>query len=358
MIQPVPHPRPRRRSAFTLIELLVVLGLIVLALAAAVPAFNAITGSRSTEAAENVVGAMLSRARSLAVEGQQTAGVAFFVNPADNRTTMALVVHKSSSNQLQEDIYPNYRGWAKQANQPNNSVAPPTYVPGQEVASVVYDSYSRKPIVGTFVNTDNNPSGSAAADGTAPPQKPTNVATATPWSNSYWSGLSSGSIEFLDFAGEFEFEALPAGVAVQLINDPQGQIQRDRYVQIGVILFDAQGRLVSLPYGFNNPNTPTGRSAIAQLLNISPATYPQWPRIPPAGTPEFRTQIGLVIYDRSTFANQPGHTEGDFSVLVAGIPTLSSPATYEPERLEELWIDENTTPLLVNRYNGAIMRGQ
>src|SRR3954453_11566990 len=81
--------RPRR--AFTLIELLVVLSLIVLALAAAVPAFNYITGSRSTDSSENMVSAMLQRARAQAIQSASTIGVAFFVNPADGRATMALV---------------------------------------------------------------------------------------------------------------------------------------------------------------------------------------------------------------------------------------------------------------------------
>jgi prepilin-type N-terminal cleavage/methylation domain-containing protein len=356
---PSQSPFHRRPCGFTLIELLVVLSLIVLALAAAVPAFNAITGSRSTDSAENMISAMLVRARATAIQGEQMAGVAFFVNPTDNRATMAIVVHKSSANQLQEDAYPNYRGWSTQSLQTNGTLGPTTYVPGQEASAVVYDNVSKKLIVGAFVNIDANKNGSAASSGTAPPAKP--ASTSTPWANSYWAGINSGSTEFLDFTsdGTSEFETLPAGVAVQLINDPQGQTQRDRYVQTGVIVFDPQGRLVSVPYAFNNPaSNPAGRSAIAQLLKIPAASFPQWPLAVTSPTPAFRSQLGLVIYDRSTFLNQSGNTEGDFSPLVTGIPTLTTPSAFNAEQTEETWIDENTTPLLVNRYNGTLMKGQ
>ena len=51
-----------RRAAFTMTEILIVIALIVLIMGLAVPAFNLITGTRSVDAAENVVTAMLGRA--------------------------------------------------------------------------------------------------------------------------------------------------------------------------------------------------------------------------------------------------------------------------------------------------------
>src|SRR2546423_457500 len=80
------------RRGFTLTEILIV---IVLIIALAVPAFNLITGSRSVDAGENLVSAMLSRARAMALNNNQTVGVAFFRDFRNERTAMAIVVPAS-----------------------------------------------------------------------------------------------------------------------------------------------------------------------------------------------------------------------------------------------------------------------
>ncbi len=56
-------PRRKTSRAFTLVELLVVMGVIVLIVAAAVPAINALSGSKSTQACQNTISAMLGTAR-------------------------------------------------------------------------------------------------------------------------------------------------------------------------------------------------------------------------------------------------------------------------------------------------------
>jgi len=63
-----PQPAwPRRATAcrtvagFTLTEILIVIGLIVLVIALAVPAFNVMTGGRSVDAAMNTLSAVLGR---------------------------------------------------------------------------------------------------------------------------------------------------------------------------------------------------------------------------------------------------------------------------------------------------------
>src|SRR5690242_4684536 len=93
-----PHRRDtsRRRCGFTLVELLVVILLILLIIALAVPAFNMITGSRSVEAAQNMIAAMLGRARAEAISRQKKIGVFFFVDPATDRSAIALVTAASS----------------------------------------------------------------------------------------------------------------------------------------------------------------------------------------------------------------------------------------------------------------------
>src|SRR4051794_30107299 len=80
--------RMSRRRGFSLTEILIVVALIVLLMALALPAFNFITGSRSTDAAYNTISAMLSRARTEAVGLQEIRGVMFYVDPATDRQMM------------------------------------------------------------------------------------------------------------------------------------------------------------------------------------------------------------------------------------------------------------------------------
>src|ERR1041385_2226075 len=89
------HPSSLRPSAFTLTEILIVMGLIVLIIGLAVPAFNLISGARSVDAGENLVAAMLSRARAEAIKNHRMARVAFFHDVVNDRSAMALAVPAS-----------------------------------------------------------------------------------------------------------------------------------------------------------------------------------------------------------------------------------------------------------------------
>src|SRR5215218_5398520 len=92
-------------SAFTLTEILIVIALIILIIAMAVPAFSFITGTRSVDAGENLVSAMLSRARAEALRTHRTAGVAFFRDLRTDRSAMALVVPAADrTNESEEPV--------------------------------------------------------------------------------------------------------------------------------------------------------------------------------------------------------------------------------------------------------------
>jgi len=81
-----------RPSAFTLVEMLVVITIIVLALSLAIPAIQSLTGSRSEEAAQNTISAILARARAEAIGLQRVEGVMFYLDPATGRVNCAEVM--------------------------------------------------------------------------------------------------------------------------------------------------------------------------------------------------------------------------------------------------------------------------
>ena len=84
-------------------ELLVVIGIIVLLLVVAMPAFNFITGTRSIDGAQNNLSALLGRARAEAIARQQISGVLFFIDPATDRVAALLVRNASAAGAA--DIY-------------------------------------------------------------------------------------------------------------------------------------------------------------------------------------------------------------------------------------------------------------
>src|SRR5438105_3430869 len=81
--------------AFTLTEILIVISIIVLMLALALPAFNFITGGRSTDAAQNQISAFLARARTEAIGLQETRGLMFFIDPKTPDHVSVAIVHES-----------------------------------------------------------------------------------------------------------------------------------------------------------------------------------------------------------------------------------------------------------------------
>src|SRR5688572_19190861 len=124
------------RPAFTLTEILIVIALIVLIIALAVPAFSYITGSRSVDAGENLVSAMLSRARAEAMLSNRVAGVAFFHDHTNDRTAMALVVPAAQRGSVSQEPagMEQYKAWKTKHE---DGITDVDYQPGDIVIAMV-----------------------------------------------------------------------------------------------------------------------------------------------------------------------------------------------------------------------------
>jgi type II secretory pathway pseudopilin PulG len=260
-------------------EVLIVIGIIVLMIAIAVPAFNLIRGGRSLDAAENQIAAVLGRARADAIGLQKPHGVMFFL---DNQTDRVQVAEVFAAD------------------------FPDAGAPTRDV--------------------------------------------------------------YLDLVADRDFVPFPPGVLGFVLNDSGGGA-RDRYLGYnpevstggpsytplgGVILFDGNGQLINRTYGYRTSlnglatrmwaligapsSTPAG-----QFVEAGPATFS-----PPTIAPS--SSLGFLLCDREGHKNNG--SMGD--PLFAG----GAGATNAAETGEEAWLDENGTPLIINRYNGTLTQGQ
>jgi len=181
---------------------------------------------------------------------------------------------------------------------------------------------------------------------------------------------------FLDAVSDVEPVLLPLGVMVQTIDNSilAGNVrQDDGYIGLnvfqhpvlgpssipigGVILFDSRGHVVSRRYGFSlsDGQGPLATWSRMGRLLFQPAGVPPqygWQDVligeDVGGAP--RSALGLVLFDWEYFRNR-NFTDGD--------PQFDSNYAWAPfEAEEEQWIDDNSIPLLVNRYNGTLIRGE
>jgi prepilin-type N-terminal cleavage/methylation domain-containing protein len=160
----------------------------------------------------------------------------------------------------------------------------------------------------------------------------------------------ASNLIFLDAVANRDYLMLPQGVRLQTICDdsknryfgfnPLSPASTEGVLHGGVILFDGQGRLVSKQYAFSFPNNG---GLAAALKAPTPSQL-----IVSNGSSFFRSQMGLVLFDSAAFKAQ-GFTDGDQGF---------DPSVTAPETSEEAWLDANSTPLLINRFNGTLIRGE
>lgn len=284
--------RPSSSRAFSLIELLIVIGIIILVIAMAVPAFNLISGTRSVDAAENLLGVMLGRARTEAIGVQQVRGVMFYIDPATQRVNVTLV-----------------------------RVVDPATAPAP-----IYD------------------------------------------------------VDFyLDLVPDGDTIPLPMGIGVQVVDDPSdiaSGTANDRFIGYntvhsaappaariqygGVILFDSRGQLLSRSYAFKCRSNSLAQPYFTQMgmLLLQPteaemATLTNAIDIVPSKTGNLGTQrsaVGVIVFDNELFRAIDDNSPTD--------PQISGGAYVGAEQNEETWLDQNGSALLINRYNGTLIKGE
>lgn len=190
------------------------------------------------------------------------------------------------------------------------------------------------------------------------------------------TGVSADVDLFLDLVVGADAVSLPRGVMAMVVDDPGPPppgTPNDRYIGFndfianasptprtevrygGVILFDSRGQLASRSYVLktkvaNLVATPMGNLLFPTKIptEMPPAVAPVDPYAAPQLVP--RSQIGLILFDRDTFMGNDVFTLAD-AQIDSTVPAVA-------EAAEEDWLDSNALPLMVNRYNGTLIKGE
>ncbi len=319
-----------------MIEILVVIGIIIVLLGIAAAAFNALSGSRSIESGYNVTAAVLGRARTLAINDNAYVGVMFTYDPTSDRTNLYIVARSAG-------------GAAAVTDDPDPLDRYKSFQKGGAIAPGL--NYSNTPFrdrVIAFTSDTTEPGVTGGnrslvkvyrrnANPVVPPGGLAMMApplSGPPFVNGDWEQALPGNLEVV---GGVDYQSLPPGVGAQLVTDPRGGTSTDRYVRTGLIMFDPQGRVDNVDYTVS-PASSLGK---AMFLTNSLGLVPK-----------LHSSYGVTVYDSTVFRAQ-GYTEGDSAFAVPGL--TNSP--YSPDELnEEKWLDDNTSPVLVNRNTGALER--
>ena len=155
---------------------------------------------------------------------------------------------------------------------------------------------------------------------------------------------------------------LPKGVGIQLLADGAAGNQ-DGYigfnyfgtnntVQVGgMILFDGNGRLSYSNYGFRMTDTAGTATVMSNLIH--PFSPPAPVDFVPASTPLPVGAVGFVLFDSGLVKDKFGDYLPDSPFKTPTVAYSSDTA----EQSEEKWYAENATPVLINRYNGTLVKG-
>lgn len=345
------------RKAFTLIEILVVISIIVILAALTVPVFNVLTGSRSIDGATNTISSMLAQARAQALSRQQPIGLAIFTDVTRDRVALGLV-----SSPLP---------WS-----PNTA-----YQRGDVVSVVTSLRSSARATPATYyfichtshISLGGDPSSDdRSPDDTSTPRwnqistSNTNPTNPNDPNNSATPPRRYGIPTYVSLLPETELLYLPPGVSAQVLNSARSTgspAQLDRYLHAGVIFFDSDGKLSvgkdwGVLYSDNDVRSPTNTAIVSSRLGLlaqydANANNSNLDPLLSNSTDRLRSGLGIMLFDRQAFLSQ-NFTRWD-AQLGPNPPRNYTDGTPS-ELTEEAWLDANGTLLLLNRYNGTLLR--
>lgn len=139
-----------------------------------------------------------------------------------------------------------------------------------------------------------------------------------PGNGASWGTEWSADVLAIDLVPDRDQLRLPTGINLR----GAGNVPAIPYVAPAVVLFDENGQLTVREYVFS-PDSDLA-------LQLAPSG---------AINQQARSQIGLMLFEDEPFQNA---TQG----------------FTEPSPTHTAWINQNATPLLVNRYNGTIVKGE
>ncbi|MGD0389436.1 MAG: prepilin-type N-terminal cleavage/methylation domain-containing protein [Tepidisphaeraceae bacterium] len=350
------------RRGFTLIEMITVLTIIIIVLAIAIPVWNALMGGTNLAAAQNQISAFLSNARTDAIYNRQTIGVFFFIDPKTTQTAMAEVQVQT----LWQIPYPGTGGTRTYTSlfQPGSWTAgpPPTYAPSTAVNGQV-----------NSIELVNNPDPN------------------TPGNYIFYRDivlLPKGvgvALNNRTYAYNNYNSASPPQYSPGVWNPASFPLPLDRYLRLGVIMFNPDGTLANIPFAIplyeyftsqQYTNNQYSENLLCQRIGMfnsdiasnvpppagssNPSVFPLW------------SSVGLVVYDHDAYLNQhatattlvPGDglqfTDWDMNYYLytaaypGGVPQPSAADKF----IEESWIDQNGTALLVSPNSGSLLKGK
>ncbi len=316
----------KSRKGFTLTEMAVVMGMIVLFIGIAIPTVRALTGQSSINMARNQLASLFVRVREEAVAMQDVRGVLFILEPATDRI-ICVTVQPSTCVDLTQNRFP--MNMVMLDAEPNrDSVVLPLGVRLQTM----------------FNGLDRTQSSTGNED------------------------------RYLGFNP----------VIPQAPNSNGSQYQR---YYGGCVLFDGNGTLVVRPYalqlmapgltantfqqsnlatllGFDATNNPVPTSATGSAVSFAVQSGSSSFAIVPGATgtspsssdPFVVSQVGLILFDGDAFKTL-GFTDDDADLIKQSYSTPWA-STNISEKTEETWLDTHSTPVMINRFDGTLIKGE
>jgi hypothetical protein len=263
-----------------MVEMMTVIGIIVIAMAVAVPVVSSLEGNRSLAAGYNKVSAALAHAREIALYYRTPAGVVFFQDPFSGKQTAGYVM--------------------------------PQYLLGQYYPTYVQTMAAEAGTGKEFPGSNTDP---------------------------HFIDLIPGE-EIMTFPQGVGVEVLNPNAPVNGAIQTTGQVQQyasattigyvDSFMRVGVVMFDQTGQLASTTNYWIAPATPSqttvgdpypasilgqtlgllatgpGGSAVSKNIFFGSQTKSPYPTVPPASgyLPSLYCASAVCIYDESAYLAQ------------------------------------------------------